>query len=84
MAKGKLPPLPEALVPPPKDSPEWPSFCEANPLHMAACRKASTVITEARVNLIIHWFHKGAAYVTVVHKGSAQWGLCKRRVEELN
>ena len=82
--KRKLPPPPEARIPPEaREGPEWEQFCNDNPLHMAVCGKASAAVTEARVNEIIHWFHKGAAYVTVVGRGRALWGLRKARMEEL-
>jgi hypothetical protein len=83
MARKKLPPPPESIPVPPRGSREWDWFCEANPLHIAACGKASEAVTAARVNQIVEWFHQGKAYVSVVRLGSAQWGLGKRRMEEL-
>jgi hypothetical protein len=84
MARRKLPPPPEAIqVPDTREGPEWDAFCEANPLHQAVCGKASAAVTEARINQIVAWFHKGAAYVTVVGRGRALWGLQKARMEEL-
>jgi hypothetical protein len=84
MARRKLPPPPEAIpVPEVREGPEWDAFCESNPLHQAVCGKASASVTEARINQIVAWFHKGAAYVTVVGRGRAQWGLQKARMEEL-
>ncbi|MCP9914488.1 hypothetical protein KBZ07_13995 [Cyanobium sp. BA20m-14] len=84
MARRSLPPPPDAIpIPATREGPEWDAFCEANPLHMAVCGRASQAITVARVGQIIEWFHKGAAYVTVVGRGRAQWGLQKARMEEL-
>ena len=84
MPKRSLPPPPDAIkVPEARTGPEWEAFCAANPLHIAACGKATTTVTEARVSEIIHWFHKGAAYVSVVRKGRAVWGLGKDRMEQL-
>jgi len=84
MPKRKLPPPPDAIqVPDVREGPEWEEFCAAHPLHQAVCGKASASVTEARVNAIIDWFHKGAAYRTVVRRGSAEWGLVGRQVEKL-
>ena len=52
-------PPPEAIPVPFKDSPEWDAFCRVNPLHMAACGKASEAVTTAWINQIVKWFHKG-------------------------
>jgi hypothetical protein len=84
MAKRKLPPPPEAIpVPDTREGPAWDEWCAANPLHMAACGKASEAVTAARVNQIVEWFHQGKAYFSVIRLGSAQWGLGTRRVEQL-
>lgn len=82
MPKRKLPPPPDAIpVPDLREGPEWDAWCAAHPLHIAACGKASSAVTEARINQIMHWFHQGKAYASVVRLGSAEWGLCGRRVE---
>jgi hypothetical protein len=84
MARKKLPPPPEAIpVPNVREGPEWDAWCAANPLHMAACGKASEAVTAARINQVVEWFHQGKAYFSVVRLGSAQWGLGKRRMEQL-
>jgi hypothetical protein len=84
MPKRKLPPPPDAIqVPATREGPEWEEFCAAHPLHQDVCGRASESVTAARVNAIIDWFHQGAAYRTVVRRGSAEWGLVGRRVEEL-
>ncbi|MCP9784375.1 hypothetical protein KBY83_13825 [Cyanobium sp. WKJ7-Wakatipu] len=59
-----------------KDSPEWDAFCRVNPLHMAACGKASEAVTTAWINQIVEWFHEGKAYFPRPHwaRSSGAWG----------